>query len=96
VFADLHQRRADVDAWNDQPGQPAGGHPGRSFARRGAPAAAVVAHAIFDVIGEIGMAGPIALGDVGVILRALVGVLDQHRNRCSGCHQRAVILVHDA
>ncbi len=47
VLADLHQRAADRDAGDHLARDRAGGHPHRRLARGGAPAAAVVADAVF-------------------------------------------------
>ena len=61
----------------------------RGLARRGASAAAIVAQAVFGLIGEIGVAGAKLVLDVGIVLRALVGVLDQQRDRRAGRHLHA-------
>ncbi len=91
------ERAADAEIRDDLAGNGAGGDPRRGFARRGTPAAAIVADAVFHVIGEIRMARPVAPRDVGIVLRALVGVLDHHADRRSRRHQRlAVALGHHA
>ena len=62
----------------------AGRHPRRGFAGRGTPAAAIVAVAVFQVIGDVGMAGAEGLRDLSVILGPLVGVLDHQLDRRAG------------
>ena len=71
----------------------AGRDPHRGFARRLPAAAAIVAHAVFDVIGVVGVAGPILVPDVGIILRALVDIVDHQPDRRAGRHLRAGRLV---
>jgi hypothetical protein len=44
----------------------------------------MVADAVFQLVGQIGMAGAEARRDVAVILGALVGVLDQQRDGRAG------------
>ena len=56
----------------------------RGLARRRAPAAAIVADAVLDVVGVVGVAGPVLVRDLGIVLRALVDVLDQERDRRAG------------
>jgi hypothetical protein len=51
----------------------------RGFARRRTTAAAIVAETVFLPVGVVGMAGAEGLGDVAVILAALVLVADQQR-----------------
>ena len=83
--ADLHQRAADLDAGaEDLARDGAGGDPRGGLARRGAAAAAIVAHPVFLPIGIVGVAGAKPVGDVAVILRALVGVFDQQLDRGPG------------
>jgi hypothetical protein len=62
----------------------------------GATAAAIVAHAVFHVIGKVGMAGPVAVGDVAVILRPSVDIVDdQGDGRSRGdLTARALVLEH--
>ncbi len=91
--ADLHQRAAEGDARQDLLRDRAGRHPHRRLARRGAAAAARVAQAVFRVVGEVGVARPERVDDLRVVLRALVGVLDQERDRRSRRHLHAVLLV---
>src|SRR5690606_1706224 len=66
------------------------------FAGRGAPAAAIVADAVFLVIGIVGMAGSILVADIGIVLGALVGILDHQRDRRAGRARpvRALVLEH--
>ena len=97
VRADLHDSAAKGDAIaNGAARHGAGGDAGRRFAGTGAPAAAIVAHAVFRVIGEVGMAGAVAVADFAIVLGALVGVLDHQGNRRSGGHRPAgaVVLEH--
>ena len=56
VRAHLHQRAAHVHAGHDLAGDGAGRDPRRGLARRGAAAAAIIAQAVFGLIGEVGMA----------------------------------------
>ncbi len=56
----------------------------RGLARRGAAAAARVAHAVFQVVREIGMARTELLGDVAVVARALVHIVDLQGDRRAG------------
>ena len=62
-------------------GDGARGHRGRGQTRRGAATAARVTNAVFLKIGVVGMSWPESLQDVAVIFAALVGVLNQQRNR---------------
>ena len=55
----------------------AGGDAACRLARRGAPAAAIVADAVFGPIGVVGVARAELVLDLAVILRALILVLDQ-------------------
>jgi hypothetical protein len=57
-----------------------GSHAHRRLARRGPPAAAIVANSVFPFIGDVGMARPEALGDFAVILGPLVLILDVQRD----------------
>ncbi len=59
-------------------------HPACGFPRRRTPAAAIVAKSIFGVIGIVGMAGTIGLGDVRIIFRSLVGIFDHQADRRAG------------
>jgi hypothetical protein len=89
VRAHLHQRAAHGDAGQDFSRDGAGGDAGRGFARRGATAAAVIAQAVFGLIGEVGMTGTKLVLDLGIVLGALVGILDQQRDRGAGGHLHA-------
>ena len=66
----------------------------RRLARRRAPAAAIVADAVFRVVGVVGMAGTVLVLDVAVVLRALIDIVDQHADRRSGRHLPARRFVH--
>src|SRR5690606_38408648 len=59
-------------------------HARGGFARRGTPAAAIVAKAVLGVVGVVRVARTIGLGDFGVVLGALVGVLDDQADRSAG------------
>ncbi len=61
----------------------------RGLARGLASAAAVVANAVFDVIGVVGVARPVLVLDIGIILGALIDIVDHERDRRSGRHLRA-------
>ena len=88
----LHQRAAHHHARDDLTGDGAGRDAHRRLARRGAAAAAIVADAVFDVIGVVGVAGPVLVLDVGIILRALVDIVDHQPDRGAGRHLHAVAL----
>ena len=60
--------------------------PRGGLARRGAPAAAVVADSVFFPVGVVGVPRTEPVGDIAVVLRALVGVLDQQLDRSAGRH----------
>src|SRR3546814_9828354 len=57
-------------------GDAAGGDAHGGLARRGAAAAAVVADAVLFPVGIVGVAGAKLVGDIAVVLGALVLVLD--------------------
>jgi hypothetical protein len=46
----------------------------------------MIPDSIFEIISEIGVAGPVGVLDRVVVLGALIGVLDQERDRRSGRH----------
>ena len=73
----------------------AGGDPRRGLARGGASAAAIVAQAVFGVIGVVGMAGPVEIADVGIVLGALIDIVDHERDRRTGRHRLAGRIVGD-
>src|SRR5258708_38759522 len=50
------------------------------------PPAAIIAYAVFGIVGVIGVPGPVLVFDLGIILRALVDILDDERNRRSRGH----------
>ena len=57
---------------------------GRRESRRRAPATPRIANAVLLPVGVIGVAGPELLRDLTVVFAALVGVLDQQRDRGAG------------
>src|SRR3546814_1058077 len=63
---------------------PTGRHPISRVAGRGSPSATLIAKALFCCIGIIGMSGPIGLGDLRIILRALVDILNHQADRRAG------------
>ena len=54
------------------------------LARRSASAAAMIADAVFLPVGVVGVAGAEGVGDIAVILAALVFVADEQRDGCAG------------
>src|SRR5690606_7531639 len=64
----------------------AGGDPHRRLARGRAPAAAIVAEAVFLVIRVIRVAWPETVLDLVVVARALIDVLDQEADRGARRH----------
>ena len=81
MWAHLHQRAAHFHIGQNLARDGAGCDPRRGLARRGAAAAAIIAQAVFGFIGEVGVAGTKLVLDLGIVFRALVGVLDQQRDR---------------
>ena len=75
-------RHARDDLARDRTGR----HPHRRLARAGAPAAAIVADAVLGPVGVVGVAGAELVLDVGIILTALVDVVDDQRDRRAGRH----------
>ena len=90
MIADLHERAADGDAFEHFARNRAGGNAGRCLARRGPPAAAVVADAVLLPIGVVGVPGTELVDDVAVVLRALIDVADHQRDRRAGRHLASV------
>ncbi len=89
--AHLHQRAADGNAVQHLAGDGAGGDAHGGFAGGAAAPAAVVADAVFQVVGDVGVAGAVLFGDGAVVAAALVDVLDfQGDGRAGG------LAVHDA
>ena len=89
VFAELRHASFESGAvFLQQPffGNRTGGHRGRGQARGRTPAAARVTHAVLLQIRVISVAGPEGLQNVAVVLAALVGVLNQERDRRAGGH----------
>jgi hypothetical protein len=86
VRTHLHERAADQHLIDDFAGDRACSHAHRGFPRRRASAAAKIPDSIFEIIRKVGMARPVGILDCVVILGALIGVLDQKRDRRSGRH----------
>src|ERR1700733_1404814 len=61
-----------------------GRHAHHGLARRGSPAAAMIAPAVLLLIRIVGMAGTKTILQPIVVARARVGVLDQQPDRCAG------------
>src|SRR6185312_9705681 len=76
---------------HDLAGDGAGGDAHCRLARGGAAAAAIIVNAVFGVVGVASVAGPVLVLDVGIVLRALVDVLDQQRDRRAGGDLAAVV-----
>src|SRR5690606_27033204 len=77
---ELTEVAADADAEalvQILPGNGAGGDAHDGLARRGTPAAAVIAEAVLLLVREIGVSRPEAVLDLVVVAAALVHVLDQ-------------------
>src|SRR5436305_418033 len=84
---DLHERPADRYAGaEDLARDGSRGDPRRGLARRGAPAAAVIADSVFFPISVVGVTRAETVGDVAVVLRALVGIFDQQLDWRAGRH----------
>src|SRR5690242_12160302 len=60
------------------------GDPRCGLPRRGAAAAAIVADPVFLPVGVVGVPRAETVGDVAVIPRSLVGILDQQLNGGAG------------
>src|SRR5690606_24969690 len=88
----LHEGGAHAHAGHDLARDGAGGDAHGGLARRGAAAAAIVADAVLRLIGEIGVAGAVALADIGIILRARVDILDHQADRRARRHEAAARL----
>ncbi len=84
IAADLGDPGMDPHLGNHQPCDAARRDARRGLARARPAAAAIVADAIFGVIGIIGVAGAISLGDVAIILRPLIDIVDHQADRCAG------------
>ena len=84
VRAHLHQRAAHGEARHDLARDGAGSDPRRGLARGGAAAAAIIVDAVFDVVGVAGVAGPVLVLDLGIVLRALIDILDHQHDRRAG------------
>src|SRR5262249_49197379 len=84
VRADLDKGAADGDA-GDHLARDSACRDARSrLAGRGAAAAAIVAQTVFRLVGEVGVAGTELVADVGIVLGALIGIVDHQRNRRAG------------
>src|ERR1043166_4131937 len=84
LVAYLNERAAHGKPRHDLARNRAARDPHRGFARRGAPAAAIVLQAVFDVVGVAGVTRPVGVLDRRIVLGALVDVFDQQRNRRAG------------
>src|SRR5580693_3759670 len=82
----LHQRAVHLHPGHDFPRDGARRDPRRGLARRLPAAAAIIAQAVFDVVSVVGVTGPILVLDIGIILRALIDIVDDERDRRSGRH----------
>jgi hypothetical protein len=80
----LHKRTANRNAIQNLARNRASRDARRRLTRRRAPTAAIIADAIFHIIGIIGVSWAIAVFDVTIILAALIDILDQKRNRRAG------------
>src|SRR5262249_28296946 len=80
----LHEGAAYAQARHDLARNRAGRHAHRGLARRLTAAAAIVAQAVFRIIGVVGVAGPVLVLDVGVVPRTLVDIVDDERDRRPG------------
>jgi len=81
----LRQRAADDHGGaQHQAGDGAGGDPAGGFAGGTAAAAARVAEAVFQVVGEVGVARAVGFGDGAIVLAALVGIFDLQGDWCAG------------
>src|SRR5690606_11605601 len=69
---------------NDQPRQRPGRNARGGLARRRSASPARIAQPVLGVIGIVGMAGPELVGDLRIVLRALVDIADEHGNRRTG------------
>ena len=81
VRSHLDERAAHQDLRDDLPRDRACRYPGSRLTRRGPAAAAIVAYAILGEIGIIGMPGTEFVADLGIVLRTLIDVLDEKRDR---------------
>ena len=84
MWAYLHEGAADQYGRDDFSRDRTRRHAHGGFPRGRAAAAAIIPDSIFAVIGKVGVARPVGVLDRGVIFGALIGVLDQQRDRRSG------------
>ena len=66
--ADLYEGTANFHAIERLTGNAAGGDAHRRLSRRGAAAAAIIADAVFRVIGDISVTGAVLVANFAVIL----------------------------
>ena len=95
VLAHLDERAAHRHAGHDLARDRAGRDAHGGLARRLAAAAAIVADAVFGVVGVVGVAGPVLVLDVGIVLGALVDIVDHQRDRRAGRHLPAARVVRE-
>src|SRR5262245_53942017 len=95
VGAHLHERTAHADAGNHLAGNGARRHAHGGFAGTRPPPAAIVSDPVFRPVGEIGVAGTKLVLDVGVVLAALIDVVDQQADRRAGRDLTAVFVLED-
>ena len=94
MLADLNQRRANDDIIaEDFARHSAGGHTRGRLAGRAAPAAAIIAHAIFGVISHISVTRPPAVTNFAVIFTALIFIFNHQADRMPRCHRTACTFV---
>src|SRR6516165_6088902 len=90
----LNQRGTHPHSRHDLASDSAGSYPHRGLPRGLPAAAAVVADAVFRVIGVVGVAGPIFLLDIGIVFRALIDIVDRERNGRAGRHLGSGCVIH--
>jgi len=66
------------------PGDGAGRHPHGGFPGRRTPATPIIPHPVFLSVGVIGMAGPEAIHDPGIIFGTLIGIADDQGDGGAG------------
>jgi hypothetical protein len=82
--ADLDDGGADADAGDHLAGDAAGRDPAGGLTGGGAAAAAVVTNAVLGLIGEIGVPGAMLPGDIAVVLRTGIHVVDHQADGRAG------------
>src|SRR3977135_1778172 len=93
MWPHLDQRPAHGHPWHDLARDRSGGNTGRGLARGLPTAAAIVADAVFGIVGEVRMPRPVLVLDVGIILGALIDVVDHQRDWRSGRYLLAGSLI---